>query len=234
MNRKNFLAVLLSIGFAALVSWNMLVNDTVTLVEFGNQNNVTNQKEKKLPDIAHKEIFGKYEREYSWAFDPTIPENLYTPEATSVVQLKVLSIGEAEILPQTEDFITQDPYTPLEVEIVDTISGIPLSGKKTIYVDGGDIKISKLMKFIDKEKSAKMGFNKLSKKEKDNMYISYTSEHDFKMKVGKEYTVFLVNQTENICTIMGSGYGIFDIKKDNSDKKIFKNVLTGKESALQF
>ncbi|RSD21091.1 hypothetical protein [Mesobacillus subterraneus] len=234
MNKNKTIVVLLSVACAALVTLNILKDDTVALVESENQNNVTKQNEKKVADIAHKEIFGKYEREFSWAINPTIPENLFTPEATSVVQLKVLSMGEAEILPQTEEFITQDPYTPIEVEILDTISGNPLSGNKTIYIDGGDIKISKLMKFIDKEKSNKMGFDKLSEKDRDNMYISYTSDNDYKMKIGKEYTVFLVKQTEDIYTIMGSGYGIFDIEKDAMGKKTFKNVLTGKESALQF
>jgi hypothetical protein len=234
MKRKKIVAGLLSIGFLGMVYWNIADKNTDTLVQAGNQSNVKSEEKNDLPNLSSKEIFRTFEREYSWAFDPSKPENLYTEGATSVVQLKVLSIGEAEILPKKEKFDTQEPFTPIEVEIVDTISGIPLSGKKTVYINGGDIKIAKLIKSIDKETSDKMGITQLPQKEKDSKYISYTSENDYKMKTGKEYMVILVNQTEDIYTIMGSGYGIFDIEKNESGKKIFKNVLNGKESDLQF
>lgn len=233
MKRKKIVAGLLSIGFLGMIYWNITDNNTDNIVQAGNQSNVKSEEKNNPPNLNSKEIYGTFERENSWAFDPSKPENLYTEGVTSVVQLKVLSIGEAEILPKKEKFDTQDPFTPIEVEIVDTISGIPLSGKKTIYINGGDIKISKLIKSISTETSDKMGLTNLSQKEKDTKYISYTSIDDYKMKTGKEYTVILVNQADDIYTVMGSGYGIYDVEKDKSGKKAFKNVLTGKDSALK-
>ncbi|WLD94471.1 hypothetical protein [Alkalihalobacillus sp. AL-G] len=234
MNRKKIVAGLISMSFVGIVYWNIAEHDTNTVTQAGNQSNAVSEEKNNLPNINPKEIYGTVESQSIWAFDPSIPENLFTAGAASIVQLKVLTIGEAEILPKTENFYTQEPHTPIEVEIVDTISGIPLSGEKTVYMKGGEIRISKLIKHLDKGSIDKIRFNKLSQKVKDSKFISYTSDHRYKMKTGKEYTVILMPQTESIFTVMGSGYGIFDIEKDKSGKKIYKNVLTGKDSPLKF
>ncbi|PFA69767.1 hypothetical protein CN378_03090 [Bacillus sp. AFS015802] len=190
--------------------------------------------------INPEQIYGTFEAEHSWDIDPRVPENLISNGKTSVVQLKVLSVGEAEMLPKTENFYTEIPYTPINVEIIDTISGNPLSGKKTIYIEGGDIKISKLLSSMDTQRSSKMGLDELSQDQKDSMYISYKSEFDYKMKTGKEYGIILVNPIEDIYTVMANGYGIFDLDTTANTKsvkmasKMFKNVITGKESALKF
>ena len=56
--------------------------------------------------------------------------------------MKIISIGEAKMLPKTEHFDdSKQPYTPVEVEIIKTISGNELSGTVTVYLSGGDIKI---------------------------------------------------------------------------------------------
>ncbi len=234
MNSKKLVAGLLSISFVGMLSWYIANHDTKTVVQAEKQNNViSEEKTKKTKEIASKDIYGTSETENSWVKDPTVPENLLIKGLTSVVQLKVLSIGEAEILPKIGDFYSQDPYTPIQVEVIDTISGNPMSGEKTIYINGGDIKISNLENSLDKGTSQKMGLDNLTSKQKETEYISYVSDHDYKMKTGKDYTVILVKQADDFYTVIGNGYGIF--KASNSKRtNMFKNVLTGKESDLQF
>lgn len=185
--------------------------------------------------MSSKKIYGTFESENSWLKDPSVPENIIFDGVTSIVNLKVISIGEAEILPKSEDFYSSTPHTPIQVEIIDIFSGEAQSGKQTIYIEGGDIKISKLIESVDKDTIAKMEFEKLSKDQKDSMYVSYNSQHDFKMKTVKEYGVILVEKIEGIYVISERGYGIFDIPKTKTvnGTNMYKNVLTGKESDIK-
>jgi hypothetical protein len=243
-NGKKILVGLLSLSIAGVTFWAIDRNSSGN-TELANESKVENIKtenpEKASKDTINPEkIYGTFEAEHSWAKDPKVPENLITEGKTSVVQLKVLSVGEAEMLPKTENFYTETPYTPIKVEILDTISGNQLSGQKTIYIEGGDIKISKLLSSMNAQRSSKMGLDKLSQDKKDSMYISYKSEFDYKMKPGKEYGIILVNPTDDIYTVMANGYGIFDLDTTTDTQsakiasKMFKNVITGKESALKF
>jgi hypothetical protein len=122
------------------------------------------EKEESKMFQEEMDIYGTFESENSWVSDPREPENLFRANG-SVVQIKVLSISEAKILPKTEDFYTDRPFTPIEVTIQETIEGYPLSGKKTIYVQGGDLRISNLVESWDKNRVSLLGINKLTKEE---------------------------------------------------------------------
>ncbi|WP_335871488.1 hypothetical protein [Bacillus sp. 2205SS5-2] len=185
---------------------------------------------------SNREIYGSFGNwEYSWDTDPREPENLFHEEG-SVVHLKVLSIDEAVILPKSERFYTDMPFTPLEVEIVETISGNPLSGVKTIYMDGGDIRISKLVESWNENRVSNMGLNKLSKEEQETKFMSFTSEYDYDMDLGKEYAVILTRQEteEDIYTVTANGYGIFEMEATEQGEEIYRNTITNKTSTLKF
>ncbi|TYS57500.1 hypothetical protein FZC74_15805 [Sutcliffiella horikoshii] len=234
---------MLTLTMAAILIWSIGVqhsniqhftgihSDKVLTIE--SKQNVRIQEE-----ISPEDVYSVSQSENSWAVDPREPRNLLF-EGTSIVHLKVLNIKEAEILPKYENFYTYMPYTPLEVEILDTIYGKDLSGKKTIYNRGGDIRISKLLdSWVGSEYvgSEKMGLTKLSREEQETKFISYTSEYDYKMQPCKEYAVILAKQQteDEIYTVMERGYGIFEIFQTDQGAKIYRNVITGKSSELNF
>lgn len=243
MNGKIVASTLLTLTMAAILIWSIvgqhndiqnfagIHSDKVLIIE--NKENVSIQEE-----ISPEDIYSVSQSQNSWAVDPREPRNLLF-EGTSIVHLKVLNIKEAEILPKYENFYTYMPYTPLEVEILDTIYGKDLSGKKTIFNGGGDIRISNLLdswvgsEYVGLEK---MGLTKLSREEQETKFISYTSEYDYKMQPGKEYAVILAKQQteDEIYTVMARGYGIFEIIKTDQGAKIYRNVITGKSLEMDF
>ncbi|WP_417897711.1 hypothetical protein ABN702_15645 [Bacillus haimaensis] len=191
-------------------------------------------------EIDPEGIYSVSQSENLWAWNPREPRIiLMNVEGASVVHLKVQSIGEAEILPKYENFYTYMPYTPLEVEIGETVYGSALFGKKKIYIQGGDIRISNLLNsWVGNEYEGleKMGLTKLSKEEQETKFISYTSEYDYKMEPGKEYAVILAKQPaeDEIYTVIERGYGIFEIEETEQGEKIYRNVITGKTLKLDF
>jgi hypothetical protein len=242
-NRKVVATTLLTLTMAAILIWSVggqhndiqnlagIHSDKVLIKE--NKQNVSIQEE-----ISPEDIYSVSQSQNSWAVDPREPRNLIM-EGTSIVHLKVLNIREAEILPKYKNFYTYEPFTPLEVEIFDTIFGKDLSGKKTIYTGGGDIRISNLLdswvgsEYVGLEK---MGLTKLSREEQETKFISYTSDYDYKMVPGKEYAVILANQQteDEIYTVMARGYGVFEIIQTNQGGKIYRNVITGESTELDF
>jgi hypothetical protein len=237
LNRKVIAAGLLSMTFLTILFLGLDGQETKLFEEHAGHQiyaGIKNAEESKRFQ-EEKDIYGTFESENSWVSDPREPENLFRASG-SVVQLKVLSISEAKILPKTETFYTDMPFTPIEVTIEETIDGYPLSGKKTIYIQGGDLRISNLVETWDENRVSKMGLNKLTKEEQESKFMSFTSEYDYEMEPGKEYAVILVRQqTEGeIYTVMARGYGIFEIEETEKGEKIYRNVITGKTSTLDF
>lgn len=243
ITRKIVATTLLTLTMAATLIWSFsgqdsnirkfagIHSDKLLILE--NKQDVNMQKE-----INPENIYSVSQSQNSWAVDPREPQNLII-EGTSIVHIKVLNIREAEILPKYENFYTYMPYTPLDVEILDTIYGKDLSGKKTIYMGGGDIRISNLLdSWVGSEYTGleKMGLTKLSREEQETKFISYTSEYDYKMVPGKEYAVILANQQteDEIYGIMARGYGVFEIIKTDQGEKVYKNVITGESYDLDF
>lgn len=181
-------------------------------------------------DIETSQIFGTFTSENSWAFDPTITENLID-SSQSIVKIKVVSIEKSNFI---QSLNSDRPLTPLNVEVVENLSGENLSGELKIYSFGGKVLISDLIKHLPQQTIEKMELNTLSTEQQNSMYISYESEEDYDFKVGKEYVVILNKQPNDILTVFASGYGIFQSDDVNSktSKKIYKNILTGKELKL--
>jgi hypothetical protein len=231
LNRKAIAVGLLSMTLLAILVLGLHGQETKLFEEHAGHQiyaGIKNVEESKRFQ-EEKDIYGTFESENSWISDPREPENLFRPSG-SVVQIKVLSISEAIILPKTEKFYTDRPFTPIEVTIQETIDGNPLSGKKTIYVQGGDLRISNLVESWDKNRVSLLGINKLTKEEQESKFMSFTSEYDYEMEPGKEYAVILVKQqTEGeIYTVMARGYGIFETEENKNGGKLYRNVITGR------
>ncbi|MDF2556324.1 MAG: hypothetical protein K0R71_152 [Bacillales bacterium] len=183
-------------------------------------------------DETSKKIYSTNQgAEISWANDPTQPDNLIG-EDNSVVRLRVISSSdEAKFLPENEKFYVDHPYTPIEVEVIETLSGNPLSGKMTIYVEGGNVKISEVIKQLNEGDVVKRNLSTLSDEVKNTMYISYKTDYDYKMKTGKEYAVIIAKLGNDEYAVMANGYGIFEKDAYNKQTKdvTFKNVITNKK-----
>ena len=244
-NKKVIATVLLAMTLPAILFWSIGSQDMSIQKQAGFHSDKVQTIEKKenvsiQEEISQKDIYAVSKSQNMWAWNPREPRiMLLNVEEASVVHLKVQSIGEAEIPPKYEDFYTYMPYTPLKVEIGETLYGNALYGKKTIYIAGGDIRISNLLdSWVGNEYEGleKMGLNKLSKEEQETKFISYTSEYDYKMEPGKEYAVILAKQPaeDEIYTVIARGYGIFEIEETDQGEKIYRNVITGKTLKFDF
>lgn len=175
-------------------------------------------------ETKNSQIYYTYKGEECFAVDPHIPSNLFEREENSyVIKVKVESIGDTLFLEETEKFYGVGPYTPINITVSETLYGDKIEDLKTIYLSGGQIKISELIKKLDKASIEKMGFDELSKSEQESKDVSYETDYDYDLKVGEEYVVILARQDNNAYTIMTNGYGIF---KEDAATKEYKNVLT--------
>lgn len=179
-------------------------------------------------------IYGSIKNSYKWSKDVSNPEVII--KNNTVVKAKIKSIKEAIMLEPKEGFYNPyTPYTPVEIEIINSISGDSLSGTITVYLNGGNIRISKIMKNLDNEECKKMGIDKLSEEEKNNSFLQYSNEFDYELQTNEEYVLVLTKEATDIYVISANGYGIFKENKSdaktqgNTNKIILKNVLTGKE-----
>lgn len=175
-------------------------------------------------ETKESQIYYTDKREECFVSDPKIPSNLFEGEENMyILKIKVESIGEGLFLEETEKFYGAGPYTPINITVNETLYGDKIENLNTIYLSGGQIKISELIKKLDKDSIEKMGLNKLSKSEQESKDVSYETDYDYDLKVGEEYVVILVKNDNNTYSIMTNGYGIF---KEDIETKEYKNVLT--------
>jgi hypothetical protein len=196
------------------------------------QNAKIEQQEIASSNISEKQIYGTFKTDASWVKDPTIVDNIIDmAKDSSIIKVKILSLGESNFL----DLTSPVPHTAIQVEVEEVLEGTFSKGTKTIYIEGGNVKVSNVIKTMNEVEIAKMGLDTLTEEEKNNMYISYTSDYDYELQIGEEYILILSNDT--VSTIMASGYGIFIEDSNNqvqslSTERIFKNVLTGNNLSI--
>lgn len=204
-----------------------------------NKDNKTSEDEKNKDNTAqiqiakgeiYKTIHGGGES--SWAYDPTIPENIINDATTSkyVVRVKIVSVGEGKMLPKQENFYNPFTcYTPIKMRIVDNlISTNKLSETITAYITGGKIKISNILRKATKQEIEYMGIYDVSQVDKEK-YIEYIwSDPYYEPKVGDEYVIIIGKANANLYQICCGGYGIFKVEKSNDQEK-YINVVTNKE-----
>lgn len=228
----------LLLGKRNVSSTNTITNDNIIMdieTEIPNQNNIIENLENKtsLVVASKKEIYKTINnsREGSWAYDPTIPENILKDNKISkyVIKVKIMSVGEGEMLAKQENFY--NPYTcftPVKMQVIDNLSDNKLSGTIKAYIHGGEIKISNLLKSISNEEARNMGILSLSKEEQEK-YIQYIwSNPYYEPVIGDEYVVIIGKTNESLYQVSCGGYGIFSVNKSNNQEK-YINVITGKE-----
>lgn len=138
--------------------------------------------------------------------DPTIPDNLINNHSKSnyVVKVKIISIGEGEMLPKQENFYNPHTcYTPIKIQITDNLMDTnKLSGIINAYINGGKIKISNLLKTINNEEARNLGVLNLSKEEREK-YIEYiwTTPY-FEPAIGDEYVMIIHKTNSDLYQIM--------------------------------
>ncbi|MGL5351781.1 MAG: hypothetical protein ACRDA5_00500, partial [Clostridium sp.] len=146
--KKIILSLILSTILIGVVSFNFNQKDNIT------ESSVDNPIIETVTSIENKEIFGTMDTNFSWAKEPT-PQNLIS-DSSAIVKIKILSIGDSEFM----DSLNYDrPLTPVNVQILNVISGDKLSDTLNIYTLGGDVKVSELIKHKPKEVIDKMQLN---------------------------------------------------------------------------
>ena len=169
-----------------------------------------------------------------WAYDPTVVKNLLEDNSESkyVVKVKVLSVGEGEMLPKQENFY--DPYTcytPIKMQIIDNLLDTnKISGTITAYMTGGKMKIANILKGT-KQEIEYMGISDVSQVDPEQ-YIEYKwSVAYYEPNIGDEYIIIINKTNENLYQVMCDGYGMFKVEKlDNGVSKcyiweIVRNVI---------
>jgi len=174
--------------------------------------------------------------EASWAYDPTVPENIIKNGSKSkyLIKVRIISIGEGEILPKQENFYNPFTcHTPIEMQIQDNLlSTNELSGIITAYITGGKIKISSILETATKQEIEYMGINDISQVDKEK-YIEYIwADPFYEPKIGDEYVMIISKANENLYQICCGGYGIFKIDKSGNQER-YINVITNKEWKIE-
>jgi len=178
----------------------------------------TNENKDNSP--KNEGIYKTIREAASFAKDPTIPENLISSNSY-VLKVKILEIGKAEILKKQKNFNNPYcPYTPVKMQIIDSISVNKLSGKITSYLRGGKIKIGDL----SKDEAINLGISENSDSNEEQ-YINYTSSSYYEPLIGENYIVIINKTNDTLYQFQSSGYGIFKI----IDENYCTNVISNKE-----
>ncbi len=180
--------------------------------------------------------------EATYSKDPKIPENLLDVVDTHILKIKVSEILEAKILPKMENYYNPyQPCTPIKVELIENLYGEDIVLKDDIiYMQGGKIRISELIKHLDDVDIERMGLNTLTKEEKENKFIKYSTEYSTDIQEGKEYVVIIGKMDNGVYTIVDEGCGIFVAENINltaddtstvnqTNGIVLKNIFTNKK-----
>ena len=183
---------------------------------------------KVAKDTIYKTIEGG---ESSWAYDPTIPSNIINDhkENKYVVKVKILSVGEGEMLPKQENFYCPFTcFTPIKIQIEDNLlDNNKLNGTITTYMEGGKIKIANILKATPQEIEY-MGVYDASQVNPEQ-YIEYKwSVPYYEPNIGDEYVMIINKTNPSLYQISVGGYGIFKVEKSSDGSEIYKNVISGK------
>lgn len=228
-----FIIVALIITISTIFTYNLITKNNLMIAK-NDSEKIANNTDKTMTE---RKIFGEMAiGEGMTANDITIPENLINENYTSIVRVVVNEVSEeAHIIPPTEKYYNPHVgYKSINVNVKEVLYGNKqLVGDNTFYMTGGLVKISEIEKYMDEAEKIKMGISKLSQQEKEEYYIDYTVEHDFDLKPGEEYVLFLAKQTEDLYFIDAEGLGIFkEVENPNTNStatntRTYKNVLTG-------
>ena len=222
-NKKIICGIIIAILIAVIIIGIIAIKNNKKLLS---KKNETNTKETTIAKATEHEIYQTVRSENNWAIDPRDPKNLLKLDGI-LLKIKVKSIGDAVFLPKTSEM--NDPYRPyttVKVEIIQNLSGKDINIKdNTLYMCGGDIKLSEYEKSIDNVDKQRLGIDKLSNTEKENKYMRIQMEYSYDLKENNEYIVIINSIGDGRYQIVNGGYGIFTIEQSTLN---LKNVLTNK------
>ncbi|MDR3344486.1 MAG: hypothetical protein LBT21_02675, partial [Oscillospiraceae bacterium] len=150
-------------------------------------------------------------------------------QAEVVVRAKVLSAGTAGLF---EPGAPSSPYTPLNVQVLEVLSGDMELGAQTLYFPGGAVTAEE---YLSKNPTSgqKIGLAELSQSERKSKYLQFTSETDFDIKKNTEYVFVLGQDVEKVAPdlffVYVGAYGTFTKDKKNvKTQKELKSTNAGK------
>ena len=223
MKKKIIYGIIIAILIAVVIIGIIAIKNNKKLLS---KKNETNTKETTIAKATEHEIYQTVRSENNWAIDPRDPKNLLKLDGI-LLKIKVKSIGDAVFLPKTSEMNDPyRPYTPVKVEIIQNLFGKDINIKdNTLYMCGGDIKLSEYEKSIDNVDKQRLGIDKLSNTEKENKYMRIQMEYSYDLKENNEYIVIINSIGDGGYQIVNAGYGIFTIEQSTLN---LKNVLTNK------
>lgn len=174
-------------------------------------------------NIANENIYGSFEVEPSYSFDITVPANLITEGASKVVVAEVV-FGDIHSGVIDTDNPTI-PLTPIDVVSFKVLSGEKDIDLKTVYVSGGYIAMEDYIKASPTERVSKLGWDKLSLEETQDMYFNVETPGQVEIKQGEPYVAVLSVGADGSYHISMNGYGLFTSNNRSSGGE-YLNVIT--------
>ena len=152
--------------------------------------------------IEENEILFTVSSSASYDEDPRIPENLLDMVDTHILKIKVLEILDGTVK------------------------------ENIIYMTGGKIRISNLIKHLDSVDIDRMGLDTLTQEEQENKFIKYSSEFSYDIKEGEEYTIIVGKMDEGIYKIIEEGCGIFVTDNIDTSTKLIPNTTINNDNEI--
>lgn len=158
------------------------INNNITMEEFGIVSIPKN--------INENQIVQNYTCNPSYLIDISNNEVL-VDNSDFIIIGRVQSIdGVTNYNPTTKTYI-DFPCTVGKIKVEKVLKG-NLEEKNIPFIKiGGTISIQEYEKSLSKEEKEEMGFNKLTKEEKANLYVSKTMEEDVSIEENKTYLMYL-------------------------------------------
>lgn len=220
------LVMITVIAIILIISFSKMVKDNgVKQIAKTTESNINNNG---------KRIITTSEIQFSWDKDPTELANLINKNSY-IIKVRIDNVKESILLDENNGVQHNIPLTPIDATVIENIYGDINAQNICFYVPGGEVKISEIMKTMNDAQIEKMEYNKLTKEEMNNSYISYFSESDYTMEENEEYIIVVNKSIDNNYYLSCNGYGIFKenqsnvIMQNDSNTIILKNCLTGKE-----
>lgn len=151
------------------------------------------------------EIFGTMEMETSLAYEPTA-QNLLN-DATSVIKVKVTGLGDAQFVDGVG--FSMEPQTPIEFELLDTVSGQTLASDAKIYASGGLVSLAEMVRALSAEQIAKMEIDTLTPQQQAEQFMLYRSDYDVELTSGQTYLFLVTQQVNGDYSLLLNGYSVF-------------------------
>lgn len=162
---------------------------------------------------AKRTIYGNQSATANWALSLNEVDYVVS-ESDYILRVRILEKKDGL-------FKVDDPFpvSPIKVQVLETLKGNNVPEVIDISQRGGYVTIRQVMESTTKERIQKMGLDKVSEKEIDELYIYYEFDNYQNLELGETYIVLL--KGDNF-SLFGNGFTIF--KPTN---KKYANTING-------